>query len=160
DTGGSTMVAEPVEHERDQMPRRRRSAQALADIVEIGRAVAESATFADALTVLVDGAAAACGADVVVARVRRADRALVARAVAGPAALVADLEGTRLDADALPPDDVAALDALPPPVAAAARRAGATAVLLIPVRSDGVAVATLELFRSGARFDNEERLAA
>ncbi len=87
------------------------------------------------------------------------DGVLVARAVAGPAALVAELEGSRLAA-APPAGEITELAKLPPEARVVARRARAGSVLVLPVTVGEATVAVLELVRSGAAFAAEERAAA
>ncbi len=87
------------------------------------------------------------------------DGALAARAVAGPRSLAAELEGSRLTGPA-PEEEVGALGELAEGAQAVARRAGAGAVLMLPVRSGDSVAATLELLRAGPAFGTEERDAA
>jgi serine phosphatase RsbU (regulator of sigma subunit) len=156
------VVAESAQRDRDLGRSPPGRAEALDPIAAAGREVAESSSLGEALDSLARGAAAATRTDVVVVRVRSpGDGRLVARAVSGSsAALTAELEGTLLDATDVPHDEVDSRAELPAPVVAAARRAGATAVLLVPVRRRDEPVATLELLRAGREFDEEERLAA
>ena len=81
------------------------------------------------------------------------------RAVAGPAVLAAELEGSQLPGD-LPEAGVDDLEALSPEARAVARRASADAVLVLPVRAGGSVVASLELLRAGPPFDSDERQVA
>ncbi len=98
------------------------------------------------------------GADLAVVRVVRSEW-LAATAVAGPAVLAAELEGSRLPG---PPveTEIAELAKLPPEAQAVARRAKADAVLALPIHVDGAVVASLELLRSGPSFTAAEREAA
>jgi serine phosphatase RsbU (regulator of sigma subunit) len=138
------------------------AAGALEAIVDAGKQIATSATFADALTVLAESAAAAARAEVAITRVRRGrETFLAARAVSAPSpSLTAELEGSRLAVDDVPTDETADLALLSSALADAARRAGADAVLVVPVHVDDEPAATLELFRRGEPFDEDERLAA
>jgi len=156
------VVAEPAQRDRDLGRSPRDGARALDPIVAAGREIAAASTLGDALAALTQGAAAATRADVVVARVRRpGDGRLAARGVSGSsAALAAELEGSLLEAADVPESEVASRHELPAPVVTAAQRAGATAVLLVPVRHGNDPVATLELLRARRDFDEEERLAA
>jgi len=105
-----------------------------------------------------EGARAATAADLVVVRV--VDRGgLAVRAIAGPAFLAAELEGSRL-ADDPPENEVDELDELSADARAVARRANADAVLSLPVRVEGSVVASLELLRAGGGFTTDEREAA
>jgi serine phosphatase RsbU (regulator of sigma subunit) len=112
----------------------------------------------EALQAVADAVQIAAGAEVAVIRIVEGGE-LAARAVAGPAFLVAELEGSRLAAP-VPEEEVSKLDRLSPESRAVARRAKADSVLVLPVRADGVAVAALELLRSGPPFTGEERAAA
>ena len=128
-------------------------------LAALARAVASAAgrpTLAGALDDVAEAARTVSGADLAIIRIPSGD-GLEAVAVAGPAALAAELEGTRLLADELPETTVAKLDRLPAAVRRAAGRAGARAVLLVPLRADGLA-ASLELYRAGAAFTELERL--
>src|SRR5581483_6180017 len=88
-------------------------------------------------------------------------RRLVAKAVfAHSPALAAELEGSWLAIDDLPAEETSDLDLLPRSIARAAARAGAEAVLVVPVRGDERPLGTVELFRSSAPFDADERAAA
>jgi serine phosphatase RsbU (regulator of sigma subunit) len=80
-------------------------------------------------------------------------------AIAGPAALAAELDGTRLPAGELAAATSDDLGAAPPAVRRAAARAGATSILLVPIRADGVE-GTLELYRAGPAFTPGERVVA
>jgi serine phosphatase RsbU (regulator of sigma subunit) len=112
----------------------------------------------EALADLAEAARVAVGADLALVRTQSGD-VLEAVAVAGPAALAAELEGTRLPADELPAEPSDDLSAAPGAIRRAAGRAAARAFLLVPVRSAG-RLASLELFRAGAPFSEVERAGA
>jgi serine phosphatase RsbU (regulator of sigma subunit) len=137
----------------------RGAAAAVVAFAETGPRLAGSASLREALAVLVQTAARAVPADVVVARTRdQTGPWLVTRAVAAPSAsLVAELEGCRLPVDSLPHDELDELETVPDDVRRAAERSGATAVLQIPVRLGGAPVGSLELMRSGGPFTPAER---
>jgi len=119
------------------------------------------------LLALVRAVSLAAGAEIGLARLCDArGEALVARAVhAESPALSAQLEGTRLPAAELGREELAFASApgdptAPPTLRRAAARAGATAVLVVPVEADGEIVASLELLRSGLPFSLRERALA
>jgi serine phosphatase RsbU (regulator of sigma subunit) len=130
---------------------------ALADAVS---AAARETSLGAALEALVDAARLVSRADVAVVRVRAAgtDR-FEAVAVAGPATIVAELEGTFVPAGEMPTVTVDSLDAAPGTVRRAAARARARSVLLVPVEADGTA-AILELYRAGGAFTPSEQVGA
>jgi serine phosphatase RsbU (regulator of sigma subunit) len=132
--------------------------EALAALARAVTSAAQRPTLAGALDDLAEAARTVAGAEVAIIRIPSGD-GLEAVAVAGPVALAAELEGTRLLADELPEATVATLDRLPAAVRRAAGRSGARAVLLVPVRADGLA-ASLELYRAGTAFTELERLSA
>jgi serine phosphatase RsbU (regulator of sigma subunit) len=88
-----------------------------------------------------------------------ANNRLVARAVAGNPALAAEVVGSRIAA-ALPEVEIDDLAELPAGLRGIAARAGAQSVLLVPVRVDGRAAGSLELFRARGAFRLGEREAA
>jgi serine phosphatase RsbU (regulator of sigma subunit) len=119
------------------------------------------------LLALVRAVSIAAGAQVGLARLCDArGETLVARAVHTESpALSAELEGTRLSAAELGTEELAFASApgdptAPPTLRRAAARAGATAVLVVPVEADGEIVASLELLRSGLPFSLRERALA
>jgi serine phosphatase RsbU (regulator of sigma subunit) len=107
---------------------------------------------------VVEAARVATAADLVVVRVVERG-GLAVRALAGPAFLAAELEGSRL-VDNPSEHEVDELDRLSADARAVARRANADAVLSLPVRVDGSVVASLELLRTGGGFGADEREAA
>jgi serine phosphatase RsbU (regulator of sigma subunit) len=134
----------------------------LAALAEASRAVVQAPTLAAALDAVVAAAARATGAELALARALDPDGASASvRAVyARSAALAAELEGSRIAAAELPPEERDEASELPAAVRAAAARAGAEAVLQLPVLARAAAVGTLELFRSSGRFTREERVLA
>jgi len=116
-------------------------------------------TIDDALEAILSSAAVTTGADVAIARVLEpATGSLVARSCAtASAALATEVEGTRFPVDQLTEDEVSVLEELPPAARRIAERAGATAVLQIPLRLSGRTLGALELFRRGKPFDESER---
>jgi serine phosphatase RsbU (regulator of sigma subunit) len=136
-----------------------RIGSAIEALAGVSRLLADGATRDEALGAIVEAAARATGADVVVARSVDPDASCVrARAVAaGSPALAAELEGSRFGSDELPAGEVEELDEVPEVLRRAADRVGAQAVLLIPVSNGGGRVGSLELLRRGAPFNREER---
>ena len=114
-----------------------------------------------ALAALAEAIAAATHAEVAIARTAAAPGSdLVARGVhAASAALAAELQGTRLPAAAVPPDE-RELDAreLPAPLARVARRVHADVVTIYPLVVGNRPAATLELYRSGGELSPRERM--
>ena len=136
---------------------------ALEALAAAGLAVADGATLDEALTLVAAAVRAAAGADVAVVRVLDSSGCLTARAVAAPPALAAELEGSRLDLDAVPDEPLVELDDAPGVVRRAAARVGAEGLLLVPVFAGGEPIASVELLRR-RRFRGDElrpaRLAA
>ena len=129
-------------------------------LAALSRAVVRASsrpTAGEALADLADGARAAASADVALVRVRDAAGELETVAVAGPAALAAELEGSRLSADELPEARVDLLEEAPPGVRRVADRTGLDAVLVLPIRVGGL-VACLELYRADP-FTTADQLA-
>lgn len=133
------------------------SIDALAALARAVRDAAGRPSLAPALQDVADAARVATGADVALVRVVSADR-LETAAVAGSAALAAELEGDRIHAAELPDLRVDLLDEAPPGVRRVAARTGADSILVLPVRLDGT-TAVLELYRAGP-FSPSEQLAA
>ena len=115
-----------------------------------------------ALMTIVERTAEIAGADIVVARLLDDSGGLTARAVhAASAALRAELEGSRLDPDAVAPGENGEPPQLPPPLRRIAERLGARDVLQLPVLDGGTLVGSLELLRRRSEFgERERRLAA
>jgi serine phosphatase RsbU (regulator of sigma subunit) len=114
-------------------------------------------TLARALDDLAEAARAVSGAELALIRVP-AGPDLETVAVAGPSALAAELDGTRLAARDLPSSTITDLVGAPEGIRYAAARAGARSVLVVPVRTND-STATLELYRAGAAFTPAERFA-
>src|SRR5262245_5938347 len=115
-----------------------------------------------ALVTIVERTAEIAGADIVVARLLDNSGGLTARAVhATSAALRAELEGSRLDPDAVAAGENGEPPQLPPPLRRIAERLGARDVLQLPVLDGGALVGSLELLRRRSEFgERERRLAA
>jgi serine phosphatase RsbU (regulator of sigma subunit) len=135
-------------------------------LAEASLALGLASGLVDAMQTVVQAAARAASAEVVVARVAdEGRRSFNACAVAtSSAAVSAELEGSRLPVEDMPEHEVAELERLPDSVRRAAERVGASSVVLIPVRVDGIVEGSLELMRHGGAFDEDElrlaRLAA
>jgi serine phosphatase RsbU (regulator of sigma subunit) len=128
---------------------------------EAAAAIAAGVGLADALDQVARATARATDAELVIVRVlERSSDELTAFALAGPRALAAELEGSRMELAALPREPVDTLDAAPAPVRRAALRAGAGVLLLLPVFLDGTPVASVELLRASRPFDAAEVRAA
>ncbi|HEY5098595.1 MAG TPA: hypothetical protein VII54_00925, partial [Gaiellaceae bacterium] len=123
------------------------SIDALAALARAARDAAARPNLALALQDVADAARVAAGADVALVRVVSADR-LETAAVAGSAALAAELEGDRIPASELPDLRVDLLAEASRGVQRVAARTGAASILVLPVRLDGTA-AVLELYRAG-----------
>lgn len=136
------------------------------------RHVASGGDGEQSLAAVARAAAAGCGAELAVVRLAPVGgRELVARAVwAGSAALAAQVEATRLPMGEVTTPEATAADLsqdeadLPAAVLDAAAKAGAEFAYVVPVAPEGPVVGTLELYRSGAAFGEDElalaRLAA
>jgi serine phosphatase RsbU (regulator of sigma subunit) len=116
-------------------------------------------SLAGTLGAIVDALLAATGAQLAV--VRTLDPViggLAATAVASTSTSArAELEGSRLEVDELPADEVHELDGVPDPVRRAAARAGADQVVLVPISGPGGPRGTVEVLRAGAPFGDAER---
>jgi serine phosphatase RsbU (regulator of sigma subunit) len=132
----------------------------LAALVRAVTIAAGSTTASEALQALVEAAQAVSAAEIALVRAldESAER-LEAVAVAAPHALAAELYGTSLPASELPEGPVDDLARAPEAVRRVAEHAGATQLLLVPARSDGVAV-SVELYRPGEPFGAEQRIVA
>ena len=115
-----------------------------------------------ALSAIVERTAEVAGADVVVARLRDDSGGLTARAVhAASAALRAELEGSRLEGDAVRAESHDELQQLPADLRGVAERMGAGGVLQLPVLDGDAVVGSLELLRRRGHFgERDRRLAA
>ena len=131
------------------------STDALAELAHALSAAAGESTRPGALAAVAEAAKTAANADVAIVRVQTSPDQLEALAVAAPAALAAELEGTRLPIADVPQQAVDDLLGAPQCARHAADRSAAHSILLLPLRG-----ATLELYRSGERFDEAERLVA
>ena len=86
------------------------------------------------LSTIVERTAEIVGADIVVVRLLDDSGGLTARAVhAASAALRAELEGSRLDREAVSADEHGEVPPLPPPLRRIAERLAASGVLQVPV---------------------------
>ncbi len=138
------------------------SPAALQSLVAAGRDLMQAEDLDGALGAL--AAAAASGTDATIAVIRVADQAgaeLQTRGVwsASPS-LRAELEGSRLPADALGSAELTESDDLPEPIRRLATRWGTSRVLVCPVVSGGRVFASLELARAGEPFSGSEVLLA
>jgi serine phosphatase RsbU (regulator of sigma subunit) len=124
-----------------------------------GLALASAGTLAEALQLVVDAAAQATHADVAIVRVADDARGQAGAAAVSTqsAALAAELAGSRIALDELPEHEETELERLPPGVRNAAGRAGASAVVVLPVHIDGSVRGSLELMRAGEAFSARER---
>ncbi len=134
---------------------------ALEALAEAGQAAARGTRLTDVFDAVVRATAAACGADVVLARVADQDRReLVVRSASAPTeALVVELRGARIPLDELAEDEVE-LEQAPDAVRALAARVGASSALILPITVVGEIVGSLELLSSTAAFDRSARTAA
>jgi serine phosphatase RsbU (regulator of sigma subunit) len=135
-------------------------APSLAILVRAVSAAAAATSSSAALRALAEGARAVSSAHVAVIRAPgEGPETLEAIAVAAPQTVAAELEGTVLPAGQLPDGPLDELARAPAATRRLAERVGASSLLLVPVRADGIAV-SLELYRSGEPFAAEQRLAA
>ena len=115
----------------------------------------------EALAAIAERAAELAEADVVVARLADENGTLTAHAVHAPSESIrAELEGSRIDAAAVPLEEHSELDLLPAALRLVANRISAVGVLHLPVRGDGALVGSLELLRSRKAFDERQRTLA
>jgi serine phosphatase RsbU (regulator of sigma subunit) len=134
-------------------------APSLAILVRAVSVAAASTSPSAALRALADAARAVSSAHVAVIRAPdESGERLEAVAVAAPQTLAAELEGSLLPAAELPDAPLDDLARAPAATRRLADRIGASSLLLVPVRADGIAV-SLELFRPGEPFGAEQRLA-
>lgn len=138
------------------------SQAALQSLAAVGRDLVDAEDLDAALGVLAAAAASGVGATLAVIRVaERAGADLHARGVwAASPALLAEIEGSRIAAAEIGPDELTERDELPEAIRRLARRWGASRVLVCPVSSDGRVVATLELARGGDPFSESDILLA
>jgi serine phosphatase RsbU (regulator of sigma subunit) len=134
------------------------SLEALTTLAASALEAAAAPTAAGALAGLTEAARAAVGADLALTRVASGE-VLETVAVAGPASLAAELDGTQLPADELPDRVTTDLADAPAGVRRVAVRASAQAVVVVPIRGGGVA-ASLELYRQGPAFSDADLAAA
>lgn len=138
------------------------SQAALQSLAAAGRDLVDAEDLDAALGVLAAAAASGVGATLAVIRVaERGGADLHARGMwASSPALLAELEGSRIAAAEIGPDELTEGDELPEAIRRLARRWGASRVLVCPVSSDGRVVATLELARAGDPFSEPDILLA
>jgi serine phosphatase RsbU (regulator of sigma subunit) len=129
-----------------------------------GLALANTESLAEALQIVAEGVSAAAHADVAIVRAGIEGRAAALGVATGSQALTAELARTGVALDDLSHGEESKLVRMPTIVQRTARRVGASAVLLLPVHVDGRVRGSLELFRAGEPFDDDEvrlaRLAA
>jgi serine phosphatase RsbU (regulator of sigma subunit) len=155
------MIARPDQRQRVFRAGSERADEALQALAEAAAGAAAASELGDALQSVADGAALAALAEVVVIRIADESGQVRAAAVSSTSsAVAAELEGTHYRAGRLARDEIDALADLPDPVARAAQRFGATAVVQVPVVVDDDVRGSLELLRSGLPFDDAERRAA
>src|SRR5438034_5582618 len=111
------------------------------------RGVADASTLEDAADAIVAAAAAATGAQIVVARVleQPLGQLRACSVAAASLSLAAELEGSLLPVEAVPDEESSEAPAL---LRRVAERAGTPFALVVPVRVGGTVAATLELLRS------------
>jgi serine phosphatase RsbU (regulator of sigma subunit) len=155
------LSTETVHHDATQLKLSRGAAGAVDAYAEAAAAIAAGIGLVEALDHVARATARATDAELVIVRVlERGSDELTAFALAGPPALAAELEGSRMELATLPRQPVDRLDAAPGPLRRAAARAGAGVVLLLPVYLDGAPVASVELLRGSRPFDAAEVRAA
>jgi serine phosphatase RsbU (regulator of sigma subunit)/putative methionine-R-sulfoxide reductase with GAF domain len=133
--------------------------EALAALADAGARVAAAATLGEALDTLTETLLASVQADVAVVYVLDpAEQSLVAAAIATTSPSVgAELEGTHFPVAELDAGEADKEDALPAPIARAARRSQAVGLLQLPLHSGDKLVGALDLLRTDAVFDGMER---
>ena len=117
--------------------------EALATLARAVASAAQRPTLSGALDDVAEAARIVSAADAALVRVPVGD-ALEAVAFAGPAALAAELEGTRMPAAELPAATITDLADAPAGIRHAASRAAARSLLVVPVVTDS-GRASLEL---------------
>jgi len=129
--------------------------------VAVARKSTGVASLDEALVAIVERAAGLAEADIVVARLAGENGELIAHAVHAPSESVrAELEGSRIEAEAVPLEERSTLDDLPRSLQLVAQRVSAVGVLQLPVRDNGAVVGSLELVRSRTAFDEQQRIVA
>ena len=139
------------------------SQAALQSVAAVGQELADGEDLDAALGALAAAAASGTGATLAVIRVAEEGdgEELRTRGVwAASPALRAELEGSRIAAEAIGAAELTEDDALPEAIRRLGRRWGATRMLVCPVVSAGRPVVTLELARAGERFSRTEALLA
>jgi serine phosphatase RsbU (regulator of sigma subunit) len=122
-----------------------------------GLALASAGTLAEALHVVADGAARALQTQVAIVRADVDGRATALGLATASEVLAAELAGSGFPLAELPQREVSEVERMPDGVRRAADLVGATAALLLPVHVEGRVCGSLELLRSGAEFDDDER---
>jgi serine phosphatase RsbU (regulator of sigma subunit) len=130
------------------------SLEALVTLAASALEAAAEPTAAGALAVLTEAARAATGADLALTRVASGD-VLETVAVAGPASLAAELDGTQRPVDELPNAATIDLEDAPAFARSVALRAAAQAVVVVPIRGGSV-TASLELYRQRPSFSEAD----
>ncbi|MDP9492132.1 MAG: GAF domain-containing protein, partial [Actinomycetota bacterium] len=138
------------------------SPAALQNLAAAGLELANAEDLDAALTTLAAAAASGTGATIAVVRVaERGGTELQTRGVwAASPALRAELEGSRLPAEAIGVVEMTESDELPDAIRKLTRRWGATRVLVCPVVSGDRVLASLELARAGEPFSGSDVLLA
>ena len=122
------------------------------------RALGADGGVEEPVAALVEAVARATRADVAVARALDSSGLLTTHAVSGRSpADAAELEGSRLAADDVPPTEISDVSRLPESLRRTAERLDAGAVLALPLLVAGRVVGTLELLRRGPDFTAAER---
>jgi len=113
--------------------------QELDALAAAGLALGSAANLGEALQIVAEAAARAARADVAVARVAddSAARLTAVAVAADSSALAAELAGSRIPLGGVPQHEESDVSRLPEGVQRAAERAGASAVVLLPVHVDG-----------------------
>src|SRR5207247_9564542 len=112
----------------------------------------------EALAAIAERAAELAEADLVVARLADENGTLTARAVHAPSESIrAELEGSRIDAAAVPLEEHSELDLLPAALRLVATRISAVGVLHLPVRGEGALFGCRELLRRRKAFQPRQR---
>jgi serine phosphatase RsbU (regulator of sigma subunit)/PAS domain-containing protein len=142
-----------------QSTRQQSPAAALEAFAAAGRAIADGTALNPVLRAVAEAAAQATDAIALVRVLDRERAELATRAVGGPAALVAELEGTRVAAAEVTGRSFEDLDGAPTAIRQAARRVGAKAAYVVPVTVDERVIATVEIL-AGSEIGADEQVAA